>query len=362
MKKVFALVLAAAMTMGLTGCLSSPPAATTAAPAATTAAAAAAATEAPKETEAPQGGNYDKVNIKLSYATGDTGMDGLTAIEFERLVEERSGGVVQIDRFPNCQLSGGDMVRHVEMLISGGAFEMAIISDNSFQQVDDYYYAMATPFAFKDYDAAYAKLDGEGGQLTKEHFDKLGVVYFSTFPNGIMQFANNKREIHSPADMKNLKMRTYGDMQMSLMKDLGADPTQLSWSELYSALQTGAVDGNMNGYQTLYSGSLQEVQPYITEVNVTFAGYDFLANKAAFSKFNEDTQKLIEECAKDAAIWGREYMREAEADCKQKMIDYGCTVYVPTDEELQQFKDAAAPTINGIKEKVGPEACEIWGL
>ena len=65
--------------------------------------------------------------------------------------------------------------------------------------------------------------------------------------------------------MVNLKMRTYGDLQMSLMRSLGADPTQLSWSELYSALQTGAVDGNMNGYQTLYSGSLHEVQPYITE-------------------------------------------------------------------------------------------------
>ena len=70
-----------------------------------------------------------------------------------------------------------------------------------------------------------------------------------------MQFANNKRELHTPADMVNLKMRTYGDLQMSLMRSLGADPTQLSWSELYSALQTGAVDGNMNGYQTLYSGS-----------------------------------------------------------------------------------------------------------
>ncbi|MFR2897937.1 hypothetical protein [Hungatella sp.] len=63
-------------------------------------------------------------------------MDGLTAIEFERLVEEKSGGKVQINRFPNCQLSGGDMVRHVEMMISGGAFELAIISENSFSDVD----------------------------------------------------------------------------------------------------------------------------------------------------------------------------------------------------------------------------------
>ncbi len=289
-------------------------------------------------------------------------MDGVTAIEFERLVEERSGGVVKIDRYPNCQLSGGDMVRHVEMLISGGAFEMAIISDNSFTQVDDYFYAAATPFAFNSYQDAYDCFDGEGGAMTKEHFKALGVEYFSTFPNGLMHFANNKKEIHSPEDMKNLKMRTYGEMQMSLMKDLGADPTQLSWSELYSALQTGAVDGQMNGYQTLYSGSMHEVQNYITEVNATFAGYDFLANSASFEKLNADTQELIRQCAVDAAQYGREYMAKAEGECKQAMIDYGCVVYVPTEEEMEQFKTAAAPTINGIIEKVGEDAARAWGL
>lgn len=198
--------------------------------------------------------------------------------------------------------------------------------------------------------------------MHKNLFDKYGVVYLSTFPNGIMQFANNKRELHTPADMKNLKMRTYGDLQMSLMRSLGADPTQLSWSELYSALQTGAVDGNMNGYQTLYSGSLHEVQPYITEVNVTLALYDFLANKASWEKLSPDTQELLQECATEAAEWGRNYMSETEADVKQEMIDYGVKIYVPTEEELQAFKDGAAPTIDEYKGIVGEEACKAWGI
>ncbi len=228
-------------------------------------------------------------------------MDGLTAIEFERLVEVKSGGQVQIDRFPNCQLSGGDMVRHVEMMIAGGAFELAIISENSFSDVDQTFQVTSIPFTFANYDQAWEKADSTGGEFSKELFSKYGVVYLSTFPNGIMQFANNKRELHTPADMVNLKMRTYGDLQMSLMRSLGADPTQLSWSELYSALQTGAVDGNMNGYQTLYSGSLHEVQPYITEVNATLSLYDFLANQAAWDKLSPDTQALLQECAEEAA-------------------------------------------------------------
>ena len=70
---------------------------------------------------------YNNLNLKISYATGDTGMDGIVAIKFEELVEERSNGAIQIDRFPNCQLVGGDMERHVEMMVAGGAFELAII-------------------------------------------------------------------------------------------------------------------------------------------------------------------------------------------------------------------------------------------
>ena len=153
------------------------------------------------------------------------------------------------------------------MLITGGAFEMAIISETSFADVDTTFQVTSIPFAFKDYDTAWEFADTTGGEFSKELFKKYGVIYLSTFPNGIMQFANNKREIRTPGDMENLKMRTYGDLQMSLMRSLGADPTQLSFSELYSALQTGAVDGNMNGYQTLWSGSLHEVQPYITALN-----------------------------------------------------------------------------------------------
>ena len=344
MKKILSILLASSLAFGLCAC-------------------GASGEEGEKNAQSSVNGKtYDHVTLRLSYATGDTGMDGLTAIEFERLVEEKSGGVVQIERYPNCQLSSGDMVRHMEMLITGGAFEMAIISENSFADVDTTFQVTAIPFAFKDYETAWKFADSTGGEFSRELFKKYGVVYLSTFPNGIMQFANNKREIRTPDDMKNLKMRTYGDLQMSLMRSLGADPTQLSFSELYSALQTGAVDGNMNGYQTLWSGSLHEVQPYITELNATLALYDFLVNEAEWNKLGPDTQELLQECADEAAAWGRNYMSSEEAKIKQDMIDYGVQVYVPTEEELQAFKDAASSTIEEYKALVGEEACAAWGI
>lgn len=353
MKKFLALALALSMALGLCACSGS---------SSTTTTSESASGSTATSTTSGDGKAYDKLNLKLSYATGDTGMDGIDAIKFEELVEERSGGAIQVDRFPNCQLSGGDMVRHVEMMVSGGAFEMAIISQNSFSTLNKGFYASSIPFAFANYQEAYDKIDSTGGEYVAKLYDELGIVYLSSCSNGIMQFANNKHEVRTPADMKNLKMRTYGDLQMSLMRDMGADPTQLSWSELYSALQTGAVDGNMNGYQTLYSGSMHEVQPYITEVNVTWACYDMLYSKAAWEKLSPDTQELIRECAVEAAQYARDEMDRQEGECKQAMIDYGVSVYVPTEEEMAEFKEAATPTIESYKEMVGAEGCEAFGI
>jgi len=323
-------------------------------------------TTAPKtesnETSNQNDSVYDKVNLKISYATSDAGMDGIAAIKFEELVEEESGGKVQIDRYPNCQLSGGDMIRHVEMIIGGGAFELAIISTSSFSDVNPQFQVTSIPFAFADYDTAYKYADSTGGEWAKNEFAKMGIVRLDSFSNGIMQIANNKNEVHSPKDLKNLKMRTYGDLQMSLMRDFGADPTNLSWSELYSALQTGAVNGNMNGYQTLWSGSLHEVQPYITEVNVTWSEYAFLANQASWDKLNSATQLLIQECVTEASLYAREHIKSAEKQIKQDMIDFGVSVYVPTAEEMAEFKEAAANTINKYKEISGDEACKAWGI
>lgn len=311
--------------------------------------------------DAAEGPQYDKLTLKLSYATGDTGMDGVTAIKFEELVEEKSGGVIQIDRYPNCQLVGGDMQRHVEMMIAGGAFELAIISQTSFSAVDNDFYASGVPFAFGSYQELYDAMDGEPGAYISTVYEKYGIKRLDTFPNGLQHLANNKREVKTVADMANLKMRAYGDTQMKMQRAFGADPVNMSWSELYSALQTGTVDGNTNGYQTLYSASMQEVQKYVTECGVLCSAYDFLANMNEWSKWSADTQNLIQECAHEAALYGRQYMDEQETICKQAFIDAGCVITVPTEAELQTFKDAAADVIAEQVAMLTPECKAAFG-
>lgn len=345
MKRFLALVLTAVMALSLIGCGGG-----------------SSSSGSTGASSAASGPSYDKLKLKMSYATGDTGMDGVTAIKFEELVEERSGGAIQVDRYPNCQLSGGDMQRHVEMMTSGAAFELAIISTSSFNVVDDAFYIAGTPFMYKTYDDMWAIMDGEGGQFMNELYAKYNIQRLDTMPNGLMHIANSKHPVTCVADMANLKMRTYGDTQMKLMRALGADPVNMSFSELYSALQTGTVDGNTNGYQTMFSASFQEVQHYITECGIIGSTYDILANKPAFDKWSPDTQKLIQECATEAAHYARQYMVDTEADCKQAFIDAGAEIVTLTDEQIQEFRDAAAPVIDECKALAGEEACKAFGL
>jgi TRAP-type C4-dicarboxylate transport system substrate-binding protein len=363
MKKVIALGLASVMAMSLAACgggsSSTTAAATTAAPAATQA----AAEGEKKEEAAPAGGNIDKLNLKVSYATGDTGSDGMTAIEFERLVEEKSGGLIQVDRYPNCQLSGGDMQRHVEMMVAGGAFEIAIISETSFSVIDNDFYAQALLFGHPTLDDMYDQYDNRGyHEFIDSVFNKYNIKFLDVFPNGIQHLANNKRPVHTVADMKDLKMRAYGDTQMAMQRAMGADPVNMSFSELYSALQTGTVDGNTNGYMTMYSASFQEVQKYVTECGIICSPYDFLADLRVWNKWSPDTQALIQECATEASHYGRNFMDEQTEIAKQAFIDAGAEIYVPTEEELQTFKDAVQPVNDEIIANLSDECKKVLGL
>lgn len=107
---------------------------------------------------------------------------------------------------------------------------------------------------------------------------------------------------------------------------------------------------------------MQEVRKYVTECGVFCSACGFLANMNEWNKWNADTQKLIADCAREAALYGRQYMYDQEDICKQAFIDAGCVITVPTDEELQTFKDAAKPVIDEQLALLTPECKKAFGF
>lgn len=346
MKKILAFVLASAMTLSLAACSSG--------------------------NDASSGGNssansdspYEKTTIRISTSGQDQGIDALAAKHFGELVEEATDGVIKVEVYPNCQLAGGDMSKLIELLVTGGNYEMMVGSGSVLGNVDERFLTHTIPFLFSSYDEAASYMDGTGGEFYADMMAEKGMVYMSGMYNGLRQLTTKDKVVTSPSDLSTLRIRVpSGEVYMKTLTEFGADPVAINWSETFTALQQGTLDGHENGYQTIASANIQEVQKCITEWNWSFDGYWFVANQKDWDKFNEATQTLLMEKAQEAAQWGRDKLVADEIEIRKDFTEnYGVTITELTDEQRQVFVDAARPVQEYFIEKFGADVCAAWGL
>ena len=312
---------------------------------------------------ASDGEGFERITIKASYATSEQGMDGVACAKFAELVSERTDGAVAIQGFGGAQLASGDMDRMVELLIQGGAYDMCVLSEGVMEGINPEFYALEVPFAFKGYEEVYERVDSpEGQQWLTDEFAKADLTYLASLGNGIAQMTNSKRAVYEPSDLNGLRFRVYGDSDYRLMRALGADAFSMSFSELYSALQQGTVDGQINGLQTINSANLQEVQKYCTMVNMTYSGYHIVVNSGAWNNYSPELQAVLRECAREAALYARERLFEAEAELRGEFEDAGVIFCDPTDAQLDMFKEKALPVARETISTLSPRTVEVFGL
>jgi tripartite ATP-independent transporter DctP family solute receptor len=314
-----------------------------------------------------QGGSddsgYPQMTITISTSGADTGIDTQAAKRFAEAVAAASDGKITANVFPQAQLVGGDQSKVAEALAAGGTFDMGILSGANLNSLSEQFQIHQLPFLFASYEEASAALDGGGGEYYASILDPKGVTYIGALHNGLRHWTNNIRPLTKPEDFKGLKMRIpAGEVGMAVFKTLGADPVTIPFSELYTSLQMGTADGQENGYQTAGAANLYEVQKYVTESAWQYDGWFVVANKAVWEGYNDATRELLAKHWKEAIQWARDTIETQDGEYKEKFIEAGCEVYVPTAEELQVFKDAVAPVTAQFVEKYGEEGCRAWGV
>lgn len=306
---------------------------------------------------------YNNLSLKINVATGETGIDFLTAQKFADLISERSGGVVSATVYSNAQLTGGDMSKSIDLLLAGGSFEMAVVSGAVLSNLDSVFTTHMLPFIFSGYPDANSYLDGTGGTFYTELGASKGLTMLGYFHNGMKQWTHKSHPLTSVDDFKNMKIRIpSGEVLNATFNTMGADPISMNWGEVYTALQQGTIDGHENSYMTINSASIQEVNPFITESNYCYEVYTLTANSKDFNQWNEKTQTLIRECAQEASLWGRQYQEDTESEIKANWIANGITVTVLTEEQKKTFFDATASVRSTYLEKFGKDACAAWGI
>lgn len=158
---------------------------------------------------------------------------------------------------------------------------------------------------------------------------------------GWRQFSNSKHPITKPEDLQGLKMRTNGMNTIDkTFVALGATTTTIPYSDLYMGLKTGVADGQENPWVNVEGMKFYEVQQYFTEVNYQFHPDPFYVNAAWWNGLPQEYRDIISECATEMGTYNDQLIDENQEAAKQVVIDAGCEVYEPSEEELKAFQDA----------------------
>ena len=308
------------------------------------------------------GSEYQKIDLVMAVNGTDTQIDSRVARYFADLVEERSGGNVTVDVFPNDQLAGGNATMGIEM-IAQGSVDLAAYATCTLAVIDSQLPVATIPWAFDSYADARAVIDSTGGQYYAERLAAKGITYIASFHNGFRQLTNSKTVVDDPKDLKNLKIRVPGsEVYMGFFRALGADPTSMSWSEVFTAIQQGTIDGQENGVSVTATAKMDEVQKYLTMWNYSYENDLFIANTKVWDSLNENTRQLLTDCALEACEWGRDALEAEEAELLAGFEKNGMEITYLTDEQKAVFADAIADWKAGMIDRFGEDACAAFGI
>jgi len=259
------------------------------------------------------------IKIRFSHVVAPTTPKGQAADMFARLANERLKGKVEVQVFPNSQLYTDKKVLDA---LSTGSVEMAAPSTAKFTSWVPQLQLFDLPFMFKNREVLYQTMDGEVGKKLFKLLGKKNMLGLSMWDNGFKQIGNNVREIKTPADIKGIKFRIMSSKVLEAQfKAVGGNPQVMPFSEVYSALEQGVIDGQENTWSNMYSKKFYEVQKYITETNHGYLGYLVVTNAQFWAHLPPDVRTELENIMKEVTEWIRENAYKINQDMKQKIID-----------------------------------------
>ena len=274
----------------------------------------------------------------------------------ERIAKE-SNGRMEIKIFPNNQLGGDtDMLAQVRSggleIFNTGTMVIATIAPISA--------ITAVGFAFSNYDQVWSAVDGKLGDAIRASFAKIGLYTFDKmWDNGFRQITTGTKPVKTAADLDGMKIRVpVSPMGISMFKSLGASPTSLQFSEVYSALQTKVVDAQENPLAIVQTAKLYEVQKFCSVTNHSWDGYHLVVNGRAWKGLPDDLKTIAARAFNEGGLQQRDDLRKLneslQADLSAKGMAFNTAAPDSFRAQLQKAGFYAE-----WKNKFGPEA---WSL
>lgn len=293
--------------------------------------------------------------IRFGYGLNEQSNQGRAAKVLASEIERLSGGKMKLRAIGAAAL-GSDV--QMQQALIGGAQEMMVGSTATLVGIAKEMALWDTPFLINNAQEADAMLDGPVGDAVRNKLEEKGLVGLVYWENGFRNLTNSKRAVAKLEDLDGIKLRVMqNNVYLDSFKSLGANAVPLPFSELFSALETKAVDGQENPYNTILSSRFYEIQKYLTVTNHVYSPWIVLVSKKWWDSLSQDEKNVLTAAARKSRDFERKDTRAEAAKALEDLKAKGMQVTVLTAAETARMRDKLTRINAGIATNVG---MDLW--
>ena len=293
--------------------------------------------------------------IRFGYGLNEQSNQGRAVKVFAEAVEKASGGKMKVRAIGAAAL-GPDT--QMQQALIGGAQEMMVGSTATLVGITKEMALWDTPFLVNSGKEADALLDGPVGQKVIAKLPEKGLVGLVYWENGFRNLTNSKHPVAKVEDLSGIKLRVMqNNVFLDSFKTLGANAVPLPFSELFSALETGTVDGQENPYNTILSSKFYEVQKYLSVTNHVYSPWIVLASKKWWDTLSKDEQKILMDAAAASRDYERKDTREEAGKALAELKAKGMQINELSPAETARMRDKLTRVNASIAANVG---MDLW--
>lgn len=294
--------------------------------------------------------------IRISFAGGDTHPIMKTLEEFEKGFEEKTEGRYDVQLYANAVL--GDDLKATEQ-VKAGELDAVVTSPSPIGTIVKEIMVFDLPYLFKSEEEADTILSGPFAEYLDGKMEEKGLINMAWYEDGFRHLTNSRQAVTKPEDVKGMKIRTMENpIHLTAWRNLGANPTPMAYTDVFTALSQHVIDGQENPYPTIYDGKFYEVQKYLSTTGHVYSPFVFIYSEKLFSRLPEEDQKLFKETAKETESINRQINRREALECRSVMEEAGMEVTELTTEQIQAFQDQLIPIWGDFTDIFGEEALD----
>ncbi|MGM0562628.1 MAG: DctP family TRAP transporter solute-binding subunit [Pseudomonadota bacterium] len=294
-----------------------------------------------------------EVTLRLGWPTADSETDpyAIAAHYFAEELENEAPGEFDVRFFPSNELGNEtEMLEGMQL----GTLEAGVITATQIASISSAFQLIDLPFIFKDNEQARQVLDGEVGTMILDTLEPEGIVGLGFVEAGFRNTINNKRPVSTPDDMEGIRLRVQPfDIYLDSFEKFGADPIPMEWSEVFTAVQQGTIDGLEIPLSVIYANNFPDVTQYLSMTQHVYNAPALLLSKQTFDQLSDELKQAVQRAAETTIERQRETVGANNAEMVSRIEEAG--MEVNEVEDVAAFQDLVRPVYEDYRETIGNE-------